>query len=57
MAATGSLQVSVPDDYRKRVAKIAKAEGITQAQVMRDILTEAALQQREEISRQRLERL
>ena len=57
MATTGSLQVSVPDDYRKRVAKIAKAEGIPQAQVMRDILTEAALQQREEISRQRLERL
>lgn len=53
MAKSKALQVPLPQELRDRIFDIAHAEGISMAQVVRDIL-EAGIGTRENLSAQRV---
>lgn len=53
---TAPLQVVETPEMRERVKVIADAEGVSQAEVLRD-MNRYAIEWREQVSRERLERL
>lgn len=53
---TAPLQVVETPEMRERVKAIAEAEGVSQAEVLRD-MNRYAIEWREQVSRERLEQL
>lgn len=57
MPMSQPLQVVAPPDLRERIVDIAKAEQISQAQVVRDILSEGISKRESKSQRRRARRV